>query len=453
MDIEDFSVNREPRARALIPFAVFLVFYLGLSIVSGDFYKVPMPVAFLVASATSLFLSHKASLRSKIELFAHGMGNVDIMVMCLIFILAGAFAGTAKAMGAVDATVHLAMAILPSDLLAAVGTIVALAPIAVGLTANLDLSAGLCLGAVVGGAMFGDNLSMISDTTIAATRTQGVEMREKFRANFRIALPAAAAALIVFFLLSPGGAAPAPAAIHFSTVLRVLPYLSVLILALFGVNVMALLAFGTLFAGIVGLGCGSFDFWQFLDAAGKGALSMSETLIVAAECDVLYDQGKAFAELLKKNGVPVTHRTLPGTIHAFMTYPGMENAYQEGVRLATEFLTGKEIQMKNHITPESIVRISRIEVDPAQLPEYLALVTECGRESMAKEAGVYMMYSMQEKAHPERISILEIYADRAAYEHHIQTPHFQKYKKRTLKMVKQLDLLDQNPLVPEMKMK
>lgn len=297
MDIEDFSVNREPRARALIPFAVFLVFYLGLSIVSGDFYKVPMPVAFLVASATSLFLSHKASLRSKIELFAHGMGNVDIMVMCLIFILAGAFAGTAKAMGAVDATIQLALTFVPPSLLVgglflvacfislavgtSVGTIVALAPIAVGLTANLDLSTGLCLGAVVGGAMFGDNLSMISDTTIAATRTQGVEMREKFRANFRIALPAAAAALIVFFLLSPGGAAPAPAAINFSTVLRVLPYLSVLILALFGVNVMALLAFGTLFAGIVGLGCGSFDFWQFLDAAGKGALSMSETLIVA----------------------------------------------------------------------------------------------------------------------------------------------------------------------------
>lgn len=178
-----------------------------------------------------------------------------------------------------------------------------------------------------------------------------------------------------------------------------------------------------------------------------------ETLIVAAECDVLHDQDRAFAELLKKNGIPVTHRTLPGTIHAFMTYPGMENAYQEGVRLATEFLAGKETQMKNLIAPESIVRISRIEVDPAQLPEYLALVTECGRESMAKEPGVYMMYSMQEKAHPERITILEIYADRAAYEHHIQTPHFQKYKQKTLKMVKQLDLLDQNPLVPEMRMK
>ena len=109
--------------------------------------------------------------------------------------------------------------------------------------------------------------------------------------------------------------------------------------------------------------------------------------------------------------------------------------------------------MNNVVTSESIVRISRLEVDPAQLPEYLALVTECGRESMAKEPGVYMMYSMQEKAHPERITILEIYADGAAYEHHVQTPHFQKYKQTTLKMVRQLDLLDQNPLVPAMKMK
>lgn len=117
-------------------------------------------------------------------------------------------------------------------------------------------------------------------------------------------------------------------------------------------------------------------------------------------------------------------------------------------------VSGREnASMKNRITPESIVRISRIEVDPARLPEYLALVAECGRESMAKESGVYMMYSMQEKAHPERITILEIYADRAAYEHHIQAPHFQKYKRTTLEMVEKLKLLDQNPLVPEMKMK
>ena len=109
--------------------------------------------------------------------------------------------------------------------------------------------------------------------------------------------------------------------------------------------------------------------------------------------------------------------------------------------------------MKNSLASESIVRISRIEVDPAYLSEYLALVTECGRESMAKEPGVFLMYSMQEKAHPERITILEIYADHAAYEHHIQTAHFQKYKQETRKMVKKLDLLDQNPLLPEMRMK
>lgn len=123
------------------------------------------------------------------------------------------------------------------------------------------------------------------------------------------------------------------------------------------------------------------------------------------------------------------------------------------ILLAAAPLAAEETAAGNRITPESIVRLSRIEVDPARLPEYLALVTECGRESMAKESGVYMMYSMQEKARPERITILEIYADRAAYERHIQTPHFQKYKRTTLEMVRKLELLDQNPLVPEMKMK
>ena len=124
-----------------------------------------------------------------------------------------------------------------------------------------------------------------------------------------------------------------------------------------------------------------------------------------------------------------------------------------GMQMPQETSRGKETPMRNIVTRESIVRISRIEVDPAHLPEYLALVTECGRESMAKEPGVYLMYSMQEKARPDRIAILEIYADRAAYEHHIQTPHFQKYKKQTGKMVRSLELLDQNPLVPEMRMK
>lgn len=119
MEIEDFDRCREPRARALIPFGVFLVFYLGISLWAGDFYRVPMPVAFLVASASALVLDHRSSLRSKVELFAHGMGNVDIMTMCLIFILAGAFAGVASAMGAVSATVNLALAVIPANLLLA----------------------------------------------------------------------------------------------------------------------------------------------------------------------------------------------------------------------------------------------------------------------------------------------------------------------------------------------
>ena len=297
MDITDFSACRPPRAKALVPFAVFLIFYVGVSIYAGSFYKVPMPIAFLVASAVALVLDRKSSLRSKIELFAHGMGNVDIMTMCLIFILAGAFAATAKAMGAVEAASAIALQFIPPNLIlcglflvacfisisigTSVGTIVALTPIAIDLTGNIGLSIGLCLGAVVGGAMFGDNLSMISDTTIAATRTQNVEMRSKFYSNIRIAIPAAMLTVLLYIFLSKGAYAPQIKPLNWLSYVSVLPYLCVLFLALFGFNVMALLMFGTLFSGIIGIFNGAFDFWGFLDVMGKGSLSMSETLIVA----------------------------------------------------------------------------------------------------------------------------------------------------------------------------
>ena len=178
-----------------------------------------------------------------------------------------------------------------------------------------------------------------------------------------------------------------------------------------------------------------------------------ETWIAAAECDVLRDQGRAFADRLLREGVRVTWRLLPGTLHAFLTYPGMENAYRDGLQIALDFLNALEKNSMNTSSGEKIIRLSRIEVDPARIPEYLALVAECGRRSMAEEPGVEMMYSMQEKERPERITILEIYADRAAYERHIRTPHFRTYKQRSLEMVRKLELLDQNPLVPEMKMK
>ena len=297
MDIEDFSANRGPRLRALIPFGVFLVFYMGLSIVSGDFYRVPMTVAFLVASASALVLNHKASLKSKIDLFAHGMGDINIMTMCLIFVLAGAFAETARRMGAVDSTIQIALSFIPPHLMlcglfmvacfislaigTSVGTIVALTPIALGVTQTLGISGGLCLGAVVGGAMFGDNLSMISDTTIAATRTQEIEMREKFTANLHVAAPAAIVTVILYIILSHTGEPMAGRHLTLKMFLDVIPYLCILVLALTGLNVMALLMLGTLLAGVIGIINGSFSFWEFLAAAGVGARSMADTLIVA----------------------------------------------------------------------------------------------------------------------------------------------------------------------------
>lgn len=297
MDIEDFSANRGPRLRALIPFGVFLVFYMGLSIVSGDFYRVPMTVAFLVASASALVLNHKASLKSKIDLFAHGMGDINIMTMCLIFVLAGAFAETARRMGAVDSTIQIALSFIPPHLMlcglfmvacfislaigTSVGTIVALTPIALGVTQTLGISGGFCLGAVVGGAMFGDNLSMISDTTIAATRTQGIEMREKFTANLHVAAPAAIVTVILYIILSHTGEPMAGRHLTLKMFLDVIPYLCILVLALTGLNVMALLMLGTLLAGVIGIINGSFSFWEFLAAAGVGARSMADTLIVA----------------------------------------------------------------------------------------------------------------------------------------------------------------------------
>ena len=201
------ELERRPNAWALTPLVVFLLTYLVVSIVAGDFYKMPITVAFVISSIVAIAISKGGKLSNRIEQFCRGAANSNIMLMVLIFILAGAFAQTAKAMGAVDATVNLAMSILPGNLLAAgiflaacfisisvgtsVGTIVALAPVAVGIADKTGMPDALMLGVVVSGAMFGDNLSFISDTTIVATRTQGCQMSDKFKVNIRIALPIA----------------------------------------------------------------------------------------------------------------------------------------------------------------------------------------------------------------------------------------------------------------------
>lgn len=287
-----------PNARALLPFLVFLVFYLGLSLWSGDFYSIPMPIAFLVASASAFLLNRKQTLAVKTDVFSKGMGETNIMLMCLIFILAGSFAATAKAAGAVDATVLICRHLIPDQLIIAgfflisclislaigtsCGTIAAVMPIAAGLIQTMNLDLCLMAGAVIGGAMFGDNMSMISDTTIAATRTQAVAMRDKFIMNLKMVLPAAAITLIIYLIAGQNETPPPPAAaITLKDCISTLPYLVILGGAIAGVNVMALLFFGTLFSIAIGFFTTPITFVQFLNEGGKGVLSMSETLIVA----------------------------------------------------------------------------------------------------------------------------------------------------------------------------
>lgn len=293
----------KPNPLALVPFLIFAVFYVGFSLYAKHlgmdmpFYKVSMPVAFLVASAFALCLGRRRPLSEMVESYATGMGETNIMIMCLIFILAGAFATVAKGSGAVDAAVDLARSLIPVKLMVAgvfftsclislaigtsCGTIAAMTPIALGFAGSLQLSPVLLMGATIGGAMFGDNLSMISDTTIAATRTQGVEMREKFFANFVIALPAAIVALVLYGISGSAAGAVGTPEIAWRHWLLVAPYLLVLVLALLGLNVMLLLFAGTVFSAVIGCCLGRIDVMGVLDLIGRGALGMSETLIVA----------------------------------------------------------------------------------------------------------------------------------------------------------------------------
>ena len=294
--------TKRPNGWALIPFLVFAAFYVGLSLYAGrcgfemPWYKVPMPIAFVVASATA-FLFGRKSLEEKVDVYAKGMGEANIMIMCLVFILAGSFATIAKGAGAVDAAVAIAQSFIPAKLLVAgvflvsciistaigtsCGTIAAVTPIAIGFAGPLDLPPVLLMGAVIGGAMFGDNLSMISDTTIAATRTQCVRMSDKFVANSAIAIPAAVAALIIYAVTGAGVGQVSAPDIGWREFVLVLPYLFVLVFALVGFNVMAVLFSGTLLSGVIGGLLGKLDFFGSLDLVGKGALGMSETLIVA----------------------------------------------------------------------------------------------------------------------------------------------------------------------------
>lgn len=288
--------TKEGRASALLPILVFLLIFLGSGFITGDFYSMPAIAAFLIALLVAFAQNRKLSFADKIKLAAEGVGDENIITMCLIFLAAGAFTGAVKAAGGVDSTVNLGLSILPSNVAVAglfiigcfisismgtsVGTITALAPIAVGISQKTGFSMAICAGAVVGGAMFGDNLSMISDTTIAAVKTQGCEMKDKFRENFLIVLPAAIVTILLFLVLGRDASFQMKGELTYN-IFRVLPYLVVLIGALAGVNVFVVLIAGTVLSLIAGAATGAFALGDMFTHVGDGIMGMYDITVIS----------------------------------------------------------------------------------------------------------------------------------------------------------------------------
>ena len=294
---------------ALSPLMVFIVLYLVTSIIARDFYKVPITVAFMAASMYAMLISGGIPLRERIDIYSRGAAKGQMMLMIWIFILAGAFAHTAKVMGAIDATVNLALTLLPGNMLLAglflaacfisisvgtsVGTIVALTPIAAGVAEQTGASIPLMTAVVVGGSFFGDNLSFISDTTIAATSTQGCKLSDKFRVNSFIVVPAAVVILGIYLYMGQG--ITSPHSVGEVSFVKVIPYLVVLLTAIIGMNVMAVLSLGILLTGIIGILNGSFDIFGWFSAMGDGIIGMGELIIITMMAGGLL-------EIIKHNG-------------------------------------------------------------------------------------------------------------------------------------------------------
>ena len=284
------------RAVALLPIGVFLIIFLGAGIVMNDFYAMPAIVAFLIALAVAFLQNKKVSFSEKIQIIAEGVGDENIITMCLIFLCAGAFSGAVTAAGGVESTVNFGLSILPSGIAVvglfvigcfislsmgtSMGTIAALAPIAVGISQKTGYAMAICIGAVVCGAMFGDNLSMISDTTIAAVRTQGCEMKDKFKANFFIVLPAAIVTIVLFLLLTRNGSYQNTENLSYN-LLQIVPYIVVLVGALIGLNVFVVLIGGTVISIIVGLATDSLVISEIFNVVGDGVTGMYDITVIS----------------------------------------------------------------------------------------------------------------------------------------------------------------------------
>ena len=294
---------------AISPLIVFVCLYLVTSIVAGDFYKVPITVAFMIASIYAVVIGGGIPLSRRRDSFSRGASTSNMMLMIWIFILAGAFANTAKVMGCVDATINLTLTLLPANMLLAglflaacfislsigtsVGTIVALTPIAAGSAESLGMSVPLMTAVIVGGSFFGDNLSFISDTTITATSTQGCKLSDKFRVNAFLAFPAAFLVLCLYAFMGSGITSDYnPQNID---IVKVMPYIIVLLTALFGMNVTAVLTLGIILTGVIGMCSGCFDVYGWFKAMGDGIIGMGELVIVTM-------MAAGMLELIKERG-------------------------------------------------------------------------------------------------------------------------------------------------------
>lgn len=284
------------RAIALLPIGVFLIIFLGAGIVFQDFYAMPAIVAFLIALFVAFLQNKELSFNKKIEVIAKGVGEENIITMSLIFLCAGGFSGAVTAAGGVDSTVNLGLSLIPAHFAVAglfligcfisvsmgtsMGTIAALAPIAVGISEKTGFALSICIGAVVCGAMFGDNLSMISDTTIAAVKTQGCEMKDKFKANFFIVLPAAIITVLIFWLATRNMSFQLEENLNYS-LWEVLPYMVVLLGALIGINVFVVLISGIVISLIVGVSMGHIALSEMFQVVGSGVTSMYDITVIS----------------------------------------------------------------------------------------------------------------------------------------------------------------------------
>ena len=311
----DHSLNKKGNGLALVPFLVFVVIYLGAGLILQSqgvemaFYQFPSVTAMFIALLVA-FAMTKGTINERFRVFAKGAANEDVLTMLIIYLLAGAFSSVAASMGGRDATVNLGLSLIPVQFLTAgvfiisafmgtatgtsMGTIGAIVPIAVGVADKGGLSVPLVVGACVGGAMFGDNLSMISDTTIAATRSQRCEMRDKFRVNFLVALPAAVITLVLLLIFGRPETVMPLEALPFDLI-KVVPYILVLVLALCGLNVFLALTIGIFSAGLVGIFSGDLTVATFAQSVWSGFTSMNEVFFLTLLCG-------GMSELIAKNG-------------------------------------------------------------------------------------------------------------------------------------------------------